>query len=93
MKKDLSLNDGTPVEGTPEPGTLGETLRSQGVSRRSFMKFCATANFVAIIRILLSFLNIANQTAYAAVRVDRPSCRDFTTTLKRFSLKAIKQSS
>ena len=42
MKKDLSLNDGTPIEGTPEPGTLGETLRSQGVSRRSFMKFCAT---------------------------------------------------
>ena len=26
----------------PKNGTLGEALRSQGVSRRSFMKFCAT---------------------------------------------------
>ncbi|MDH4019291.1 MAG: hydrogenase small subunit [Xanthomonadales bacterium] len=42
MKKDLSLNDGTPTEGTTGSGTLGESLRSQGVSRRSFMKFCAT---------------------------------------------------
>ena len=37
MKKDLSMK-----KGVPEKGTLGEALRSQGVSRRSFMKFCAT---------------------------------------------------
>jgi len=47
MTKDLSLKNGAPEEetleiGTPEKGTLGEALRSQGVSRRSFMKFCAT---------------------------------------------------
>ena len=47
MKKDLSLKDGSPIKGTPgdgpeKEGTLGESLRSQGVSRRSFMKFCAT---------------------------------------------------
>ncbi|MGB7451249.1 MAG: hydrogenase small subunit [Lysobacterales bacterium] len=37
MKKDLSMKDGT-----SKKGTLGEVLHSQGVSRRSFMKFCAT---------------------------------------------------
>jgi len=37
MKKDLSIKNAV-----PEKGTLGEALRSQGVSRRSFMKFCAT---------------------------------------------------
>ncbi|MBT8074531.1 MAG: twin-arginine translocation signal domain-containing protein, partial [Xanthomonadales bacterium] len=42
MKKDLLLKDGNPQQGNPLGGTLGESLRSQGVSRRSFMKFCAT---------------------------------------------------
>lgn len=37
MKKDLSRK-----QETDDKGTLGEALRSQGVSRRSFMKFCAT---------------------------------------------------
>ena len=37
MKKDLSKKNTV-----PEKGTLGEALRNQGVSRRSFMKFCAT---------------------------------------------------
>ena len=43
MRKDLSLKNGTPEEETHGKGTLGEALRIQGVSRRSFMKFCATA--------------------------------------------------
>ena len=46
MTKDVRLQGGEPVEApenrTPEKGTLGEALRNQGVSRRSFMKFCAT---------------------------------------------------
>ena len=46
MTKDVRLQGGAPEEapdkGTPEKGTLGEALRSQGVSRRGFMKFCAT---------------------------------------------------
>ncbi len=46
MTKDVRLQGGAPQEapdeGTPDKGTLGEALRSQGVSRRSFMKFCAT---------------------------------------------------
>jgi len=42
MTKDSRLKDGTPEEETLTKGTLGEALRSQGVSRRSFMKFCAT---------------------------------------------------
>ena len=37
MKKDLSKKDGT-----SKKGTLGEVLKNRGVSRRSFMKFCAT---------------------------------------------------
>jgi hypothetical protein len=42
MTKDLNLKNGSLTEISPEKGTLGETLRKQGVSRRSFMKFCAT---------------------------------------------------
>ena len=42
MKKDLSLKDVKRKKGNSKPETLGEILRSQKVSRRSFMKFCAT---------------------------------------------------
>jgi len=42
MKKDLSLKDVKLIKGNEKPETLGELLRSQKVSRRSFMKFCAT---------------------------------------------------
>ena len=42
MTKDKHLKDGTPEVETLTTGTLGDALRSQGVSRRSFMKFCAT---------------------------------------------------
>lgn len=46
MTKDVRPKGGEPVgapeTGNPEKGTLGEALRIQGVSRRSFMKFCAT---------------------------------------------------
>jgi hydrogenase small subunit len=42
MKKDLSLKDVKLTKGNSKPETLGEILRSQKVSRRSFMKFCAT---------------------------------------------------
>jgi hydrogenase small subunit len=42
MTKDKNLINGTPEQTGPESGTLGDALRKQGVSRRSFMKFCAT---------------------------------------------------
>ena len=42
MTKDKNLINGTPEQTGPEAGTLGDALRKQGVSRRSFMKFCAT---------------------------------------------------
>jgi len=47
MTKDISPKNGTPTKEAleveaPEKGTLGEALRSHGVSRRSFMKYCAT---------------------------------------------------
>ena len=42
MKKDLSLKDVKRKKENSKPETLGEILRSQKVSRRSFMKFCAT---------------------------------------------------
>jgi hydrogenase small subunit len=41
--KDLSQQETNRKHSAPEGATLGETLRSQGVSRRSFMKYCATA--------------------------------------------------
>lgn len=42
MTKDLRIKDGIAEEKTPQKGTLGEALHTHGVSRRSFMKFCAT---------------------------------------------------
>ena len=42
MKKDSFRKNKTPTDVTNKKGTLGEALRNQGVSRRSFMKFCAT---------------------------------------------------
>ena len=41
--KELMQQDSNLPGNTPEGTTLGEALRSQGVSRRSFMKYCATA--------------------------------------------------
>jgi hydrogenase small subunit len=40
--KDFSMQDRTLKEGSSKIMTVGEVLRSQGVSRRSFMKFCAS---------------------------------------------------
>ena len=49
MKNDSFSKDKTPTDVTNKKGTLGEALRNQGVSRRSFMKFCATtASMMAI---------------------------------------------
>jgi hydrogenase small subunit len=42
MTKDLRMKDDAQKKNSPEKGTLGEALKSHGVSRRSFMKFCAT---------------------------------------------------
>ena len=42
MTKDLSRKNGAPEQEILKKGNLGDVLRSQGVSRRSFMKFCAT---------------------------------------------------
>ena len=42
MTRDLDKNDGLPEVQPPRQGTLGESLEIHGVSRRSFMKFCAT---------------------------------------------------
>jgi len=42
MTKDLSRKNGAPEQEVLKKGNLGDVLRSQGVSRRSFMKFCAT---------------------------------------------------
>lgn len=49
MKNDSFSKDKNPTDVTNKKGTLGEALRNQGVSRRSFMKFCATtASMMAI---------------------------------------------
>lgn len=40
--KDLSQLKSNRTGNRPEDATLGEVLRSQGVSRRGFMKYCAT---------------------------------------------------
>ena len=48
-KKENALLDTTDVTQSSVDKTLGETLRSQGISRRSFMKFCAaTASMMAM---------------------------------------------
>ena len=49
MTKDLHPKNGASKEETLEKGSLGEALRNHGVSRRSFMKFCAsTASMMAL---------------------------------------------
>jgi hydrogenase small subunit len=48
-KKDKFPADHNQIENTPYDKTLGETLRDQGISRRSFLKFCAaTASMMAL---------------------------------------------
>ena len=42
MTKDLRMKDDAKTKNSPGKGTLGESLKNHGVSRRSFMKFCAT---------------------------------------------------
>jgi hydrogenase small subunit len=47
--EDKTLEEMTRDEKTHDERTLGETLRSQGISRRSFLKFCAaTASMMAM---------------------------------------------
>ena len=47
--KDKTLLENVQPERTDVDKTLGETLRSQGISRRSFLKFCAaTASMMAM---------------------------------------------
>jgi hydrogenase small subunit len=47
--KDKTLEERTHDDNTQDERTLGETLRSQGISRRSFLKFCAaTASMMAM---------------------------------------------
>ncbi len=47
--KDKSPADHSQLEKSQLDKTLGETLRSQGISRRSFLKFCAaTASMMAM---------------------------------------------
>ncbi|MGD9265156.1 MAG: hydrogenase small subunit [Lysobacterales bacterium] len=49
MKEEKRPKDGPAGLSMSKQGTLGEALRSQGVSRRSFMKFCAaTASMMAL---------------------------------------------
>jgi hydrogenase small subunit len=68
MKKDLHLKDEAPKERTLEKGTLGDALRSQGVSRRSFMKFCATtASMMALPPSMIPMI------AHALEKARRPS--------------------
>ena len=48
-KKDNTPADHNQIESSPYDKTLGESLRSQGISRRSFLKFCAaTASMMAL---------------------------------------------
>lgn len=49
MTKDARINKDKKKGHAPQQGTLGEALQNHGVSRRSFMKFCATtASMMAI---------------------------------------------
>ena len=68
MMKDLSMKDKTLNETIPGKDTLGEALRRQGVSRRSFMKFCASmASMMALPPAMIPMI------ANALERAGRPS--------------------
>ncbi len=81
MKKDLS-----PQGGTRMTGSLGEILRSQGVSRRSFMKFCATtASLMALPPAMIPMLARAMEQARrpSVIWLSFQECTGCTESLTR----------
>jgi len=67
-KNNDSLKETGEKEIAPENITLGDTLRSQGVSRRSFLKFCAaTASMMALSPAMIP------KIAHALEKANKPS--------------------
>jgi hydrogenase small subunit len=86
MSKDLHLKDGAPKEETLEKGTLGDALRSQGVSRRSFMKYCATtASMMALPPSMIPVIANALETARrpSVIWLSFQECTGCTESLTR----------
>jgi len=87
MKKDLSKKDGT-----SEKGTLGEVLESRGVSRRSFMKFCATtASMMALPPVMIPMIAKALENARrpSVIWLSFQECTGCTESLTRAHTSSI----
>jgi len=81
MTKDLSMKDGT-----MNKGTVAEALRSQGVSRRSFMKYCASlASVMALPPAMIPSIAKALETARrpAVIWLSFQECTGCTESLTR----------
>ena len=86
MTKDVHTNDGTPEPGTPKKSTLGDALHSHGVSRRSFMKYCATmASMMALPPSMIPSIAMALENAKrpSVIWLSFQECTGCTESLTR----------
>jgi hydrogenase small subunit len=87
-RKDAILKDVTQDMETPVKGTLGEALREQGVSRRSFMKyFASTASMMALPPAMIPIIAKAMEQARrpSLIWLSFQECTGCTESLTRAS--------
>jgi len=86
MTKDVHIKDGTPELGTSKKSTLGDALHSHGVSRRSFMKYCATmASMMALPPSMIPSIAMALENAKrpSVIWLSFQECTGCTESLTR----------
>jgi len=91
-RKDAILKEETPAKGTPGKGTLGEALREQGVSRRSFMKyFASTASMMALPPAMIPVIAKAMEQARrpSVIWLSFQECTGCTESLTRASTSTL----
>ena len=91
-RKDAVLKDVSPKKGIQGKGTLGEALREQGVSRRSFMKFFAsTASMMALPPAMIPIIAKAIEQARrpSVIWLSFQECTGCTESLTRASTSTL----
>jgi hydrogenase small subunit len=91
-RKDADLKDVRQDVETPVKGTLGEALREQGVSRRSFMKyFASTASMMALPPAMIPIIAKAMEQARrpSVIWLSFQECTGCTESLTRASTSTL----
>jgi len=92
MMKNKARKDAVLKEETPGKGTLGEALREQGVSRRSFMKyFASTASMLALPPAMIPVIARAMEQARrpSVIWLSFQECTGCTESLTRASTSTL----